>query len=28
LGLCLGVLVVFCGLALGLIQPLLRRRIA
>lgn len=28
LGACLAVLVVFCGLALGLIQPLLRRRIA
>ncbi|MBD1873899.1 ABC transporter permease [Nodosilinea sp. FACHB-131] len=28
LGVCLAVLVVFCGLSLGLIQPLLRRRIA
>lgn len=28
LGVCLAVLVAFCGLALGLIQPLLRRRIA
>ncbi|MEB3290769.1 MAG: ABC transporter permease [Leptolyngbya sp.] len=28
LGLALGVLVAFCGLALGLIQPLLRRRMA
>lgn len=28
LGSCLAVLVVFCGLSLGLIQPLLRRRIA
>jgi ABC-2 type transport system permease protein len=28
LGICLTVLVMFCGLALGLIQPLLRRRIA